>query len=55
MALLQGDAEKNVGMPISAFMDRTTPNVPKCQSGFIQFIAMPTYLLDSLFYLNLLF
>lgn len=39
----QGDAERNVGMPVSAFMDRTTPNVPKCQSGFIQFIAMPTY------------
>lgn len=39
----QGDAEKHLGMPISAFMDRSTPNVPKCQSGFIQFIAMPTY------------
>lgn len=39
----QGDAERSLGMPISAFMDRSTPNVPKCQSGFIQFIAMPTY------------
>lgn len=39
----QGDAERKVGMPVSAFMDRTTPNVAKCQSGFIQFIAMPTY------------
>lgn len=39
----QGDEERKLSMPISAFMDRSVPNVPKCQSGFIQFIAMPTY------------
>jgi len=39
----QGDEERKRGMNISAFMDRTVPNVAKCQSGFIQFICMPTY------------
>eukprot|EP00026_Physarum_polycephalum_P005836 Phypoly_transcript_05875.p1 GENE.Phypoly_transcript_05875~~Phypoly_transcript_05875.p1 ORF type:complete len:613 (+),score=110.74 Phypoly_transcript_05875:46-1839(+) len=39
----QGDQERKLGIPISAFMDRTQPDVPKCQSGFIQFIALPFY------------
>lgn len=39
----QGDQERKLGLPISAFMDRTQADVPKCQSGFIQFIALPVY------------
>jgi len=40
---MQGDQERKLGMPMSAFMDRNVPDVPKCQSGFIQFIALPFY------------
>eukprot|EP01113_Clastostelium_recurvatum_P035059 TRINITY_DN4837_c0_g1_i2.p1 TRINITY_DN4837_c0_g1~~TRINITY_DN4837_c0_g1_i2.p1 ORF type:complete len:728 (+),score=209.03 TRINITY_DN4837_c0_g1_i2:28-2184(+) len=40
----QGDAERILTLPISAFMDRNLPDqVPKCQSGFIGFIVLPTY------------
>jgi hypothetical protein len=33
----QGDAERTLGFPISQFMDRETPNVPKCQ------VRLPSY------------
>jgi len=39
----QGDKERELGMPISAFMDRTQADIPKCQTGFMQFIAIPVY------------
>ena len=37
----QGDMEKANGLPISKFFDRETPNVPRCQLGFIDFIVKP--------------
>lgn len=39
----QGDAEKAAGLPVSAMMDRTKPNIPKSQVGFIDFIVTPLY------------
>lgn len=39
----QGDRERELGLPISAFMDRTTGNVPKLQLGFIDFIVKPLF------------
>eukprot|EP00727_Mastigamoeba_balamuthi_P013893 m51a1_g9126 putative high affinity cgmp-specific 3 -cyclic phosphodiesterase 9a-like (149) ;mRNA; f:2749-3195 len=40
---MQGDREKEMGMPVSAFMDRTQPNVGKSQVGFIEFVGMPLF------------
>ena len=37
----QGDLEKANGLPVSKFFDRTAPNVPKCQLGFIDFVVRP--------------
>ncbi|KAJ3286403.1 hypothetical protein HK104_009056 [Borealophlyctis nickersoniae] len=39
----QGDQERELGMPISQFMDRATTNVPKCQIGFIDILVAPLY------------
>eukprot|EP00741_Cyanophora_paradoxa_P019347 tig00000215_g18675.t1 len=39
----QGDREKAAGMPVSAFMDRETANLPKSQVGFSEFIVMPLF------------
>lgn len=39
----QGDAEKAASLPVSKFFDRDTPNVPRCQVGFITFVLMPLY------------
>ena len=39
----QGDAEKAASLPVSKFFDRDTPNVPRCQVGFITFVLMPFY------------
>ncbi|EFC47848.1 3'5'-cyclic nucleotide phosphodiesterase family protein [Naegleria gruberi] len=39
----QGDTERNLKIDISPFMDRNTQNVPKCQTGFIEFIVMPLF------------
>jgi hypothetical protein len=39
----QGDKERHLGMTISPFMDRTNPQVAKCQLGFIKFIVRPLY------------
>eukprot|EP00899_Mesostigma_viride_P018656 jgi/Mesvir1/26792/Mv20560-RA.2 len=38
---LQGDKEREAGMPVSAFMDRRTGDLPKSQLGFFSFIALP--------------
>ena len=35
----QGDKESEMGAPMSMFMDRDTPQVPKCQCGFISFLV----------------
>ncbi|KAJ3147440.1 High affinity cAMP-specific and IBMX-insensitive 3',5'-cyclic phosphodiesterase 8B [Geranomyces michiganensis] len=40
---MQGDKEKELGLPVSQFMDRTNTNVPKCQIGFIDFLVAPLY------------
>ncbi|KAL7750821.1 3',5'-cyclic-nucleotide phosphodiesterase [Sorochytrium milnesiophthora] len=39
----QGDQELQLGFPISQFMDRRVPNVPKCQIGFIDILVSPLY------------
>lgn len=39
----QGDDERKAGLPISPFMDRQKANVPKAQTGFIDFLVMPMY------------
>ncbi len=38
----QGDAEKNLSLPVSNLCDRTVTDVNKCQIYFINCIAMPT-------------
>ena len=38
---LQGDEEKSRGMPVSPFMDRDSPDTPKNQIGFFEFIVLP--------------
>lgn len=40
---LQGDKEKEMGIPVSFLCDRTTANVPKSQIGFLKGIIIPTY------------
>eukprot|EP00741_Cyanophora_paradoxa_P022427 tig00021489_g21653.t1 len=37
----QGDRERAAGLPVSAFMDRATANLPKSQVGFCDFIVLP--------------
>jgi len=38
---LQGDRERSLGIPISAFMDRKQPSVAQCQIGFINVLVKP--------------
>eukprot|EP01114_Cavostelium_apophysatum_P003633 TRINITY_DN1367_c0_g1_i1.p1 TRINITY_DN1367_c0_g1~~TRINITY_DN1367_c0_g1_i1.p1 ORF type:complete len:704 (-),score=174.95 TRINITY_DN1367_c0_g1_i1:33-2144(-) len=40
---LQGDREKELGLPISALMDRVTGNIAKSQTGFISFLVLPLF------------
>ena len=37
----QGDLERDNGLPVTKFFDRTCSNVPKCQMGFINVIVSP--------------
>eukprot|EP00727_Mastigamoeba_balamuthi_P000813 m51a1_g10729 putative 3 5 -cyclic nucleotide phosphodiesterase family protein (836) ;mRNA; f:277251-280300 len=37
----QGDREKQLGLPVSPFMDRATTNLPKVQVTFLTFVALP--------------
>jgi hypothetical protein len=39
----QGDLEREMDLPISPFMDREKANIPKSQTGFIDYIAKPMY------------
>lgn len=39
----QGDMERKLSLPISPFMDRMDPQVPKCEVGFFEFIIMPMW------------
>ena len=40
---MQGDKEASLGLPISAFMDRTQAQVVQCQMGFINVLCKPLY------------
>eukprot|EP00357_Protocruzia_adherens_P016754 CAMPEP_0115002696 /NCGR_PEP_ID=MMETSP0216-20121206/18162_1 /TAXON_ID=223996 /ORGANISM="Protocruzia adherens, Strain Boccale" /LENGTH=713 /DNA_ID=CAMNT_0002368345 /DNA_START=144 /DNA_END=2285 /DNA_ORIENTATION=- len=40
---LQGDIERDNGLPISQLCDRSTVVIPKSQVGFIDFIITPTF------------
>ncbi|KXS13528.1 HD-domain/PDEase-like protein, partial [Gonapodya prolifera JEL478] len=39
----QGDKERELGLPISPFMDRTNCNFANCQLSFIDFIVSPLF------------
>ena len=39
----QGDRERQLGLPISPFMDRENPKIPRSQINFIEFICAPVY------------
>jgi len=39
----QGDAEKASGLEVSPFCDRDTPNLPKSQVGFFEYIIQPMF------------
>ena len=40
---LQGDRENELGLPISAFMDRQKTSIAQCQMGFISVLVKPLY------------
>lgn len=40
---MQGDREKNFGLSISPFMDRSQPGVSKSQISFINFVIVPMF------------
>lgn len=40
---LQGDMERARNIPISPFMDRFIPQIPKCEVGFFEFIIIPMW------------
>ena len=40
---LQGDAERRMNLPISFLCDRETVTVPKAQSDFFGFVALPLF------------
>ena len=46
-AFSQGDAERNIGLPVSAGMDRFTTKLPTSQIGFIAFIVKRLFQLYS--------
>ncbi|KAI8853281.1 hypothetical protein BC829DRAFT_360090 [Chytridium lagenaria] len=39
----QGDCERDIGLPVSQFMDRNNTNVAKCQIGFIDILVAPLF------------
>jgi hypothetical protein len=40
---MQGDKEKELGLPVSPFMDRENSNLPKMSINFIDFFVTPLY------------
>jgi len=40
---MQGDKEREMGLPISMFMDRSKPAFSKCQIGFLRIIVKPLF------------
>ncbi|TPX39898.1 hypothetical protein SeMB42_g03892 [Synchytrium endobioticum] len=53
---IQGDKEREGGLPISPFMNRDTslPDIPKWQMAFLDFFAIPMYIAFSGFMTNAL-
>lgn len=43
MEVYLGDLEKQLGIPVSPFMDRDSPPGPSAQKGFISFIVYPLF------------
>ncbi|KAJ3142635.1 cAMP-specific 3',5'-cyclic phosphodiesterase 4D, partial [Irineochytrium annulatum] len=39
----QGERERELGLPVSMFMDRAETNIPKCQMGFIDLMVEPLF------------
>eukprot|EP01116_Phalansterium_solitarium_P025361 TRINITY_DN9661_c0_g1_i1.p1 TRINITY_DN9661_c0_g1~~TRINITY_DN9661_c0_g1_i1.p1 ORF type:complete len:698 (-),score=295.45 TRINITY_DN9661_c0_g1_i1:430-2523(-) len=39
----QGDKERDLHLAVSPFMDRSQPDVPKSQTGFLGFFVLPLY------------
>jgi cAMP-specific phosphodiesterase 4 len=39
----QGDHERRLGLPVTAFCDRLTTSIPKIQSGFMEYLARPLF------------
>eukprot|EP00727_Mastigamoeba_balamuthi_P014520 m51a1_g9693 putative 3 -cyclic-nucleotide phosphodiesterase (132) ;mRNA; r:1362424-1362819 len=40
---LQGDAEREKGIPVSPFMDRGSCDIQKSQRAFVDFVAVPLF------------
>jgi hypothetical protein len=40
---LQGDQEKELGLPVSMYCDRDTTDLPKSQAGFLRNICLPLF------------
>jgi len=38
---IQGDKEKERGLPVSSFMDRSNPQAKQCQTAFLDFLVLP--------------
>lgn len=55
---IQGDKEREEGLPITILCDRYSTSIPKAQIGFINFVVMPSfelllnYLPDIFHYIN---
>lgn len=48
---VQGDKEKELGLPVSNFCDRNTTNINKAMIGFINYVVLPTFdLLSTLIF-----
>jgi len=45
----QGDKERDLGLPVMPFMDRTVGGLAKSQAGFLQFVAKPMWSLIAPF------
>ena len=39
----QGDAQRELGLEVTPFMDRTSASIPKAQQGFLKYICQPIF------------
>ena len=39
----QGERERELGLPVTPFMDRPTASIPKAQQGFVKYICQPLF------------